>query len=367
MHKKAIFLVLATANTIFGEAISSEQNQLLGSTPKAVETSPKSSPQPFESGMPIQENQFPAGYNHSARIESGDCWDCTFRVAFNEYYAVQDGMAIAATSFLDSARQTGSVVNLDFNYHPGFELGMNVNTPFDHWVLEGKYLWFRSHSNVSKSVTADLSLTSPFVIALGASYVSISANWNLGIDFADLVAARPYYSGTRWTVEPFVGLRGGVIRQYVHFSGTQLDPELPIVQSSVKSHSWLVGPCGGIDTNLLLGAGFSLTANLSTSLLYTRYTTLSVKSSETSGALAYQSDNGISTVTPNFDTGLGIKWGSYFSSQKYFFDLSAVYNFRAFFSQNQLMALIASSNTGVGFSAGNLYLHGVSIATSFTF
>ena len=308
-------------------------------------------------GMPLDHAC--SGLLKSARIETQNDWDFSFNLAFNEYYVVQEGLALAAPlGFTES-----SPVAFDFKYHPGFQVGFTLNTPYDGWTFAGDYLWVRASNHVSGTAPGDDSFFDAFAFGSIDNFVNpLTAKWTLSMDLADLYLVRPFYFGTAWTVDPFFGFRGGWIRQYLHVVGIFGSP----LQSSFKSGAWLLGPRGGFQSNWLLGKGFSLFGNLSASLLYTRYTTLAGKNQQDS-VLLVATENGANGLTPNIDTGLGVKWGAHFSGQPAYIDFSAAYNFSVFFSQGQIGYLATTMNTTGNGSAGRLYLHGVSLATSLFF
>ena len=329
------------------------------------------------SGEPLYGPQPPATILKNARMETGDSWDCRFSVAFNEYYVTQEGNAVASLASVEGLLDNGyydslgSIVDFDYQYHAGFQAGLSVNTPYDKWMIGANYLWLRAHSNVSSTPPAGYAYASSY-FAYGMQVVSsVSGTWNLGMDLLDLYLNRPFYAGTKWTVEPVFGLRGGWIRQAMHLATgptTYDNVSSGVYQRAIfRSNSWLIGPRGGLQSNWLLGCGFSLFGDLSASLLYTRYPTLSTRSTGGGGVLILGTHDGYSALTPNLDTGMGLRWGSYFSGQRYYFDFSAAYNFSAYFSQNQLMSLNAVLQNTPGFSPGNLYMHGVSVETSFLF
>jgi hypothetical protein len=262
----------------------------------------------------------------------------------------------------------GQIVALDFGYHPGFEAGFTLNTPYDKWVLGGDYLWVRAQTQASATATGSIYYQG--TSALEDLLAAVKATWNVGLDLADLYLARPFYLGKNWTVEPCFGLQGGWIRQSLQITET---PNAAAAtawtsqQRTLRSNCWGIGPSGGFQTNWMLGKGVSLFGNLSASLLYTNYTTLSQKTTLSTGKVSRGSNNGWNSVKPNLNTGMGVQWGTYFSDQDYYFNLSAAYNFMVFFAQNEISAFAGFLLGSSGISPGNLFLHGVSVSASLLF
>ena len=314
-------------------------------------------------GMPL--NEASTTLLKSARIETGKSWDISFNVAFNEYYVAEEGLVLAE-QFSTTAIPTMPVVAFDYDYHPGFQLGFTLNTPYDKWAIAGEYLYVRATNQVSATAAEDSSIFSNLTFAndLFNNFLSeLSANWSLGVDLADLYLTRPFYAGKNWTVAPLLGLRTGWVREYLH----ALCVASPLTTAVFNANSWSIGPRAGFQSNWLLGKGFSFFGNLAASLLYTQYSKLTGKNSAPGSDLGTIHDNHSSSLSPNLDTGLGVRWGSYFSGQDYYFDLSAAYNFYVFFAQRQISMLSAMAGSFSSGSPGKLYFHGLSIATSFCF
>lgn len=324
-------------------------------------------------GMPL--DQSPSGLLKNSRTESGDRWDFSFYGAFNEYYVGQEGLGLAFASSIIGLTPIGQILQMEFSYHPGFQCGFTVNTPFDSWIFGGDYLWIRSHNKIFQNAPTGGNLFSNLEFDSGelANFlVSLSATWKTGIDLIDLQLSRSYYMGAAWTLEPMFGFRGGWIREYLHSVSNVLSGGSNQLQTTYKFHSWNIGPRAGFQTSWLMGRGFSFFGNLSGSLLYTRYTTISAKNLQSTTFL-FANNNSKGSLTPNIDTGLGIDWGIFSDGDLKHFDLSAAYNFSVFFSQNQLQAIggVAGNGPYAGTngssSPGKLFFHGVSIAASFLF
>ena len=335
---------------------------VLGAANLAMAASAPMAPLP---GMPL--DQAPSGLLKNARIEPEHSWDISFNAAFNEYYVAQDGLGLSLSN--NGVNQQGPIIAFDFSYHPGFQVGFTLNTPYDDWVIVGEYLWLRSSNHLSATALPGGFLFSTITFpggGLSNFFYQLEAKWSLGMDLADLSLSRSFYLGTAWTMESFFGLRGGRIRQYLH--ATELDgPDetASILQASFKSNAWAIGPMAGMQSNWLLGQGFSFFGNLSASLLYMHYTTISDKNQQTT-SLLLGTNNNSNSLSPNLDTGLGLKWGSYLG-RSFYLDFSAAYNFSVFFSQDQIMSLNALFGAIAGRSPGRLYVHGVSLASGLAF
>ncbi len=322
----------------------------------------------------VWASEMPEIFSKSARLETKDPWNFSVNVAFNEYQAVQDSMELAYMSSASSRVSDGSLLVLDYDYHPGFEIGFVLNLPYDFWSLGGEFFWYQGNSHKKKTAEEPQYYLSPLFVGDSPLIRSIDANWKLYVDVADLYLSRPYYSGEKWSVVPRAGFRGTWISQRFTVDANLFDED-PVAQSvEMKSKSWAIGPGVGCQTNFLLGAGVSLFGDLATSIVYTRYNKIDAKFSNSLGQKAHPSNNLLGTVRPNIDAGLGIEWdsllafssGSYEWQKTFYLNLSASYNFSVFFAQNMGVALVSAADNSDS-TPGNLYLQGLTISLALVF
>lgn len=320
----------------------------------------------IERGRPLTLDQIRSGISESARFEVRESWSLGINGHFNEYAASEDSMEIAYqgnTSF----NPEGPILVFDSDYKPGFEVGFVLNTPYDHWNIGGEYLWFQSRENLSKEADPTLFYISPLNIVSTSELISsLDSSWDLNINIGDLYLTRPYYSGLNLTIEPLMGLKAAFIKQDFDLSTTLFDFTWESQTVSTKTISWGIGPRLGLQANYLLGWGFSLFGDLSTSLLYTTYNNLRLDYANSAGISSFTNNNGAKLIQPVIDTGIGLSFGSYVGRKSFFINLTAAYNFSAFFSQNMGRSLVSVATGQVGMPA-NLYLQGVSLGLAFLF
>ncbi len=322
----------------------------------------------FQSGMPLPKEDVVAIISQSTREENS--WKFSISANFNEYQATTDSMELAYPSntsnglFPTFFAPEGPIVTMDFDYHPGFQVGFILDTPYDTWSFGGGYLWYRGHSHGSAEPVSSTYYRSPiFVGPFEASLNSINADWHLDIDMIDIYLARPYFSGRKLSVNPFLGLKSGWIRQDFDLSATIFTAPSNIQTASTDSRAWMIGPKLGFQSNYLIGARFSLFGNLATSFLYTRYNTLTLNYLNAIDESSFLSNSGMNTFRSIMDAGLGINW---VSNGRFKININAAYNLSILFSQNMDRALIAIAGTQ-HVAPANLYLSGLSVGTSFVF
>jgi hypothetical protein len=333
----------------------------------------------FEQGYEICNDKFPAAYNAAARIDVQCSWDVFATGSFIYWHVSQDAMDLGTTTVasltLPAEFTFGSKVAVqNFEYKPGFKVGLGVDFDHDNWVAFAEYTWLHQTTNTSVSAPSGFEVVASdwFEFAFYQTppvYTDVvSSKWKMNLDMVDAVLSRPYYQGRKLTILPFCGLRGAWIRQNMRVVGIggvfSYNPDLVKV-AHIHSQSWAVGPRAGLQAHWMLGCGFRMEGDVSGSLLYTRYTKVtSYQSNNTASPIGFYD---YSTVRPMADMGLGFGWGSYFDRQNYHFDLVATYDFNVMWGQNMLRELMNVYIAGSAEQPGNLYLHGLTVTARFDF
>ena len=302
---------------------------------------------------------------------------------------------------------TGTVVNSDFSWGPGFQLGVGLNLDYDNWDAYAEYTWFHKRSNTSYPVvdcdceipanTDSIFPTRMMPVGItatadtGKGYSTASQTWQVKLDFVDVSLARNYYLGTKLSVRPFFGARGAWIRQTLSTSfNTQgldtgaaivFDPTLSATHSA-NSRSWGIGPRAGFESNWMLGYGVRLIGDLSADILYTRYDVKNTSTITTNyvvppivAPFVPATGTGTGTVTqrhidmlrPHMDFEMGFGWGSYFDNSNWHVDVLATYGYQVFWDQN-MFRMFTDGATARSLNAnGNLYVHGLTLTARVDF
>lgn len=361
----------------------------------------------FERGFPVSECCTPSAYSEPAAIQVRSASNLVVTVSFLYWEVLQGGMDLAVPgegtitgnilSVVTPPALGFNVLHQTFNYEPGFKVGLGWTGAKDNWVLCSEYT--RLHGSSSTSSTAPApTVTSLNGIALpqrgiwfpsswfpGILFTTndqttfIASKWTYGIDVLDGQISRPFYSGKRFTVEPFFGLRGAWIKQNLKMEAVFLAASAsnpvpgPARVAHYNSHASGVGPRLGMNGNWLFGYGLRCIGNAAASLLFTGYDVKqNVSSSDTSlgGGDPFPISAKIDhfhVLRPNLDLSLGVGWGSYFRCRRMHWDLAATYDFSIFWDQNMIRYL-ADLTQLMGFaSTGDLYLQGLTIKTQFDF
>ncbi len=334
-------------------------------------------------------------FNCPARVIPQCEWDVNFFGSFLYWQPKERGLEPvgrnhrSVTPTLNSLVDTN--INMDFDYKPAFKVGFGLNTVRDDWTTTFTYTRFKSTINKSVNIPLanfDSSFLSEYWINSGlydslfAEIGSIvdSANlaraskaaWKLNFNLIDFALGRPYWLGTRLTLQPTAGLRGGWINQRykldnispLHVAGVTLTDFNILYRGKLRS--WLIGPTIGVGTNWYLGNGFRAFANAGASLFYQHFKTSIKEQVPIQPNIAQEIRillrHKISLINPSFDSCLGFGYGSYFNDNKWHFDLSAGYEFQFYYNQNAFK--VEPRTVGDGSS---LMFQGLNLSAKFDF
>ena len=285
--------------------------------------------------------------------------------------------------------------------------------------------------NASNNKRIAAMFLAPGFVSVGANnggFLQMTEMWDLKMDLVDATLGRWCFAGDKLALHPFFGARGAWIRQNLLVTYTNpLSIGQPTNDRTVSfafetSRSWGIGPSIGLDADWLLGYGMRFFGTASADLLYTWYTlhmdqeefnnvpadvlndilgvvglradglghgspaTVTSSISDMKGLLYGAFDLGgpgsggtfaqglnttqkrIAFLQPHAELELGFGWGSYFTDDRWHFDLSASYGFQVFWDQNMFRHFDDGfSQASSTLSNGNLYVHGLTATVRFDY
>jgi hypothetical protein len=353
--------------------------------PKCPETDPCCPTVCFERGHETDPCCLPSAYNEPAAIDLRCGADVYTSLSFIYWEAIQGGMDLAVPGQTDGASSAvgNSVLFQDFQYKPGFQIGLGWTGMKDDWTLSAEYTWLHGQTSTSQGAPAiDVTAIDGVAVSqpgvwIPSSWIPsanlantadhISSKWHYKVDLLDVQMSRPFYSGTRLTFEPFFGLRGAWIRQHLDVTATTATTSR---EGDYSSTSRAVGPRVGLNGNWHLGVGFRFIGNAAASLLFTDYDVRQnvERISTTTLPISVKIEDH-NEIRPNFDLGLGLGWSSYFSCRRFHWDLTATYDFSVFSQQNMMryLADLSLENSHTNGAASDLFLQGLTLQTQFEF
>ncbi|MBI5273579.1 MAG: hypothetical protein HY860_00815 [Chlamydiales bacterium] len=331
--------------------------------------------------MPMtEENTMVPGYNASCRINVQRSYDFFISGSFTYWQPIQENMKLGVISNTTNPLDlvNGDEVDLDFDYKPGFKVGLGMNFDYDKWDTFIEYTWFRGTEQVDVNLdpnNTQVNLLPAWQIPnfLNPEYNIGSEKWKLRMDLIDWDLARCYNVGTELCFHPFLGLRGAIINQSIRVDYINITPSdlatWPSTFIHQTSDSWGIGPRVGLSLNWNLGKGFRLYGNGEMDILFTQYDLKSTQTSAVTVANRYiVNQNNANYLREHAELDLGLGWGTYFLSNQYHIDFSADYGFQVFFDQNMFRSIASAQAVGKStMPNGNLYIQGLTVSVRFDF
>lgn len=319
-----------------------------------------------------------------AGIRVSDAWDFFAWGTFTYWNPSQDNMELGIISDASNSLYwvNGNMVNLHYEYKPGFKIGLGVNLDRDYWDLLAEYTWFRGDQ--TKHISLDPTGNKGFLprwafpSLFSPEYFGGKEKWRLHMDLLDFVLSRDYCVTNSIDFCTLFGVRAAWIRQ--NLSAYYLNETTGLwavknVQVTSNSNSWAVGPKVALHTNWLLGKGCRIYGNGAGDLLFTRYTHLRFHQQGTTstgavgtGFLLSVREKDVNCMRGHLELEFGLGWGTYFSHHHSHVDLSAGYGFQVFFDQNMFRIFLDDQSCATSLVAtGNLYVHGLNTSLRFDF
>ncbi|NGX45334.1 MAG: hypothetical protein K940chlam2_00483 [Chlamydiae bacterium] len=283
----------------------------------------------------------------------------------------------AGLAFIDD---NGSVKRIDFDWDWGFRLALGYNTDckMDFYL---NWTYYSTDGSDSASAAFPASIFPVWTIpgsSLTAS-TEAEASWRLRLNILDLQMSALFSPCGFLDLKPRIALTTAWIDQKFNINssgglskGTAafvvLDDDI-----DMKNDFWGIGPKFGVDTNWLLGCGFTFFGNADVSILYGEFDISQQESVLLEGitpAIVYLDlkNDKFWLSRANLDFILGLRWERTFQKGCYHFALEASWENLFFFGQNQLKRFVDDTNPGIAIPvAGDLTIQGLTLRASFGF
>ncbi len=295
------------------------------------------------------------------------------------FQAKQDGMDFAledttASTGLPTAPITyGNVIGFSsdsssWDFNPGMRFGFGFFLDHDAWNIDFGWTWVNITDYKHGDATTGGSLLIPLWTLGTANTVPgnygqrSSSSWKAHYNTLDLSLGKPYHVSRYVIFNPHFGIRAGWIDQHfsVDYQGHPGGANRTIHHG--KNHFWGVGARAGMDTDWIIGKGWCLFANLSASMMASKF---EVHQNMIVGASGdgFDLDHDFYQNSPNMEMALGIAWSKYFDKNKYRVGLKAAYEFIEWWDQLNMRKFYSGTPTYANdtVSRGNLTLNGFSL------
>ncbi|HEU64834.1 MAG: hypothetical protein KR126chlam4_00503 [Candidatus Anoxychlamydiales bacterium] len=315
---------------------------------------PKCPPTPCLCGIPKPPET--SAYNQSARVNVCGAKDAFVTGSFIYWEALEQGHYLVLLRNDSSTPTRQQAVNIDYEFDPGFKVGIGYNFKYDDWTTYVEYTRYHSRNSFSKTRPSWATTQVYFWLSSNDLANEYRSNLKIELDILDLELSRSEYRGQKLIFSPFWGLKGGFIDQSFTFTAVFTSSNL---SNTVKSDSYLIGPRIGFYTKWLFGKGFSLNGKAAASLNYQKFHNMSASFQN------MKIDNDY-VVSPIVELLLGFNWGSYFDKNHWHFDIFAGYEVQVLWNQNMIVKeRILSANANI--DSEQLTLHGLNVGARFDF
>lgn len=322
----------------------------------------------YKQGHIIDETMMLGAYNSEARYDVVGSFDLFLTTNFIYFQAKEKNIDLGLIAVGDKY----SKLKQNTDFHPGFKLGLGLNSSFDNWAIYAQYTRLHLKNTLTKNLSDNQSFTPDWTES--DIYVSIAKGiWGIKSDILDLELSRAYYVGRKLSLAPFVGMRGIRLHQTKISEYTGLDSELTntlYIHVFNRANSLGIGPRVGINSNYLFGSGTRLFGNMAASLFYQHFRTkmdhtLANMTLQTTGITKIRDKE--SNITPNLEIAIGFGWGSYFCKNRWHMDIFASYEFHIFWNQNTPRGIYESLYSRVDGSPAALTFQGLNVGIKVDF
>ena len=282
-------------------------------------------------------------------------------------FAIEDGNAIGSPPLTTGTIHGFSSDNHDWDFNPGMRVAAGFYLDHDAWNLDFGWTWLNitdyKHGNAT---TGGGELIPLWGLGAGSTTAVLgprsSAVWNVQYNTFDMRLAKPYYVSRYFICTPHFGLRGGWIDQHfsVDYQGNAGSTSRNIFHSD--NDFWGIGARAGLDTDWMLGKGWSLFGNIAASMLSGKFDIDENYKIPGGGAVdGYNLDHDFYQNVPNFEIALGVAWGKFFNKKRNYIGVEASYEFHEWWDQLNVRKFSGGSGeyyTNDTVSRGNFTLNG---------
>lgn len=183
------------------------------------------------------------------------------------------------------ATQNITVLQVPFNWSPGFRLGIGRQLQHDDWDVNFYYTRYQT-KGTDNAVDGSGGVYSSYLgnffvnnttggsISAYPHYASASMKWKFFFNTLDFELGRKFVIAPLLQVRPFIGLKGGIINQHMftHWNNPVNVNTFTVATENLKNDFYGLGPSGGFDTTWKVykknKSTFNFFANFSGALMW---------------------------------------------------------------------------------------------------
>jgi hypothetical protein len=267
----------------------------------------------------------------------------------------------------------GNIKNPDFDFAPGFKVGLGLTFKHDGWDLYGRYTWLNTHSTTHTSGAQNVGLVATFAFD-GLSHTALpltsaSVKWEQEFSVIDLELGRNFFISKRLTLRPHVGLKADWIEEeFTDIYSTSFSRGREVGFTVHRNERvWGIGIRGGLDTVWHFTRSWGLYGDVAVTALWSDFhTTLKgVANSNITNLFLeegiFNTYQKIQQVMPVLEAGLGLIYQLWFHQERNLFFAKVGWEGQIWFDYNQII------QPPLAPKCGSLSLQGLTVEVGFTF
>lgn len=316
------------------------------------------------------------------RIENGI--DAFITADFLYWTVRMDGLSYVVTGFGNNGNDVskGKTQYPDWDWNPGFKVGLGLNLPHDGWDIGAEYNWFHSTAINSTQNTGNGMLPSwniANILTLMNSNNGVTAartDWDITLNTIDLSLGRNYFISSFLTLRPFIGFTGSWV--YQNYSTSYHLSEASLV-TNVKMRNnqnfWGIGLLTGLNSAWHLNQTWSFYGDCALAALWSQFQVHrkdTRNDSANSGGVTnpplnttittFDSADNFHTIKATLEFGVGLRGEWWFSEDRYHFLVQAGWEEHLWINYNQLIQTsVAQAHSG------DLIMQGLTFKLRFDF
>ncbi|HSX03600.1 MAG TPA: Lpg1974 family pore-forming outer membrane protein [Rhabdochlamydiaceae bacterium] len=246
---------------------------------------------------------------------------------------------------------------VDFDWDPGYRVGISYGMMHDQWDTQAYYTWFKTtgkdHVSSLPGAVHSTFLGNFYIDnqdgkgLSGPSYQEASIQWTIHFNMFDWELGRNFWVSNSLAIRPFVGVKGGWIDQSIHSKWQ--DPALSATlffntgTENLKNNFWGIGPAAGINTRWnLFNFGchsFDLFGDFSGAIMWGHWTFGDLFKNDIDQVVSVDL-NPIKSGASMLRTFMGFSWKAFFSQNRTQFSAKLGYEMQFWLDQLQFYSFV---------------------------
>jgi len=282
------------------------------------------------------------------------------------YWTVREDGMFHAVSGVGPNVGKGRVHDLDWEWDPGFKVGLGFNLPHDGWDIFAEYTWIRT--SVSDTVSQDpatSNLISYWTInGIAPIQFLARSRATLDVHFNDihLELGRNSYLSQYLKLRIHAGLQGTWINQ--DYEVYQTLPDDSMYRLSQNQDFWGIGLRAGLNTSWQFTQNWSFYADFALSILWGEFDLDRKDRSIINDVDTTNIHTGVSphTFEPVLSIDAGLRWETWFSNGDFHLLFQAGWEHQLWILQNEFIKVPTETD-----HVGDLVLQGLTVRARFDF